>query len=85
MARFSKGTTDHDGDGRMGGSRKENVMSKKKTKVEEPVREPEHQVAYLRGRKARVGGIRREDTPYLDGEADAWRDGWDYEDEAQKG
>lgn len=28
MSRFRKGTTDHDGDGRMGGSRKENDMTK---------------------------------------------------------
>jgi hypothetical protein len=32
MARFSKGTTDHDGDGKMGGSLKETDMAKKATK-----------------------------------------------------
>lgn len=32
MARFSKGTTDHDGDGRMGGSRKGTVMAKEPKK-----------------------------------------------------
>lgn len=31
MTRFSKGTTDHDGDGRMGGSRKGTNMAKKST------------------------------------------------------
>lgn len=31
MARFRKGTTDHDGDGRMGGSMKETDMAKKNT------------------------------------------------------
>lgn len=32
MARFSKGTTDHDGDGKMGGSLKETDMAKETTK-----------------------------------------------------
>lgn len=32
MSRFRKGTTDHDGDGRMGGSLKENDMTKTPTK-----------------------------------------------------
>lgn len=33
MARFLKGTTDHDSDGKMGGSRKETDMTASKTKA----------------------------------------------------
>ena len=42
MTRFSKGTTDHDGDGHMGGSRKgDNAMAKKPTKVRRMTRADE--------------------------------------------
>jgi hypothetical protein len=36
MSRFSKGTMDHDGDGRRGGSRKGTNMAKKKTAKKTP-------------------------------------------------
>lgn len=51
-------------------------------KAQPKPREPEDQVAFLRGREARRGGIRREDAPCLAGEA--WAEGWDFEDEAQR-
>lgn len=38
MMRFRKGTTDHDGDGRMGGSMKGKTMARKDTTKSEPQR-----------------------------------------------
>lgn len=81
MSRFRKGTLDHDGDGKAGGSMKENDMVKPKKKAapkaQEKAREPEDQVLFLRGRHARGAGIRREDSPYLGHERDVWLEGWD--------
>lgn len=94
MARFRKGTTDHDGDGRMGGSMKENDMptkskaakaapKPKKTAAKEPAahkaRDASMQKLFERGRHANKSGIRREDSPYTGAERDAWQDGWDYQ------
>lgn len=43
MTRFRKGTTDHDGDGRMGGSNPGGIMAKKAAKKakDEPAKEAE--------------------------------------------
>lgn len=91
MSRFRKGTLDHDGDGKPGGSKpgKENDMSKKKAAKpattasnksapkSDKARDPEDQVIYLRGRHASRAGIRREDSPYLGHERDVWLEGYD--------
>lgn len=71
-------------------------MSKKPTKAAaeprltpkpygKPPREPEDELYFQRGRHARRGGIKREDSPYLEPAAKVWRAGWDFEDEAQGG
>jgi hypothetical protein len=53
---------------------------KAEKKVEK--RDPEFEVAFLKGRHARKSGIRREDTPFLGDFAKAWAEGWDYQDKA---
>lgn len=88
MSRFLKGTTDHDGDGRMGGSLKETTMTTKKAATKNPMRKPKdtapsenaqaHPFAYENGRQAAVSGISREQAPYADGdELKAWQEGYD--------
>jgi hypothetical protein len=68
-ARFLKGTTDHDGDGRMGGSLKETDMTRDATE----------QAAYDQGAHARAVSIPRDSDPH--GKASKlqkhWRAGWD--------
>lgn len=77
MGRFLKGTLDHDGDGRMGGSRKGNNMAKKKKINHDPE-------SYGRGRVARKRGIDRGSiTPEADKKS--WQAGWDYQDGIEEG
>lgn len=45
MERFSKGTTDHDGDGRMGGSRKGRTMAKAAKKPTKAIEEQRNVMA----------------------------------------
>jgi hypothetical protein len=58
---------------------------RKPQNVEKKARAPEFEVTFLKGRHARRGGIRREDSPYTGLLAETWLEGWDYENEAQGG
>jgi hypothetical protein len=76
MPRWSKGTLDHDGDGKMGGSNpKEPTMTKQRDAAE--------QQAYEAGRHARSVSIARDQDPH--GHQSKlqphWQAGWDAEDE----
>ena len=95
MTRFSKGTLDHDSDGKMGGSRKASDMTKKKysskkasskkspAKKKAPPKEPAYQPqSYSQGRVARK---RRMDRDYLpvEGDKKSFQAGWDYQDKIE--
>lgn len=78
MARFKKGTLDHDNDGRKGGSMKGKTMAKKK-------KDPADQAFYDQGRKARARSIARDQAPVLsDAQRKEWFEGWDFEDEQRQ-
>lgn len=94
MARFKKGTLDHDGDGRKGGSRKaarkaapkkvpaKKAAETKRAKKPERKLDAAEQRMIVLGRVARRSGIAREDCPVLGKQADLWRLGWDFQDKA---
>lgn len=58
------------------------TKAKKPAPKAEKKRDPELEVAFLKGRHARKSGIRREDTPFLGVLAKEWAKGWDYQDKA---
>lgn len=79
MSRYRKGTLDHDGDGKAGGSMKGSKMTKKKAK-KPAAKEPDlDHASYRRGRAARKRLIDRNSvTPGADKRS--WQAGWDYQD-----
>lgn len=82
-SRFRKGTTDHDGDGKMGGSMKETKVAPKKKVPAKPKAKPaanpstptkavaqcdaDELAAYEQGRFARQNAIGRRDSPHAHG------------------
>src|SRR5690606_20687434 len=86
MARFKKGTLDHDGDGRKGGSKKAAPKKSKPKSKPAPAKKPEKKLDAAEqqmidlGRVARRSGIAREDCPVVGKQADLWRLGWDFQD-----
>ena len=68
MPRFLQGTTDHDGDGHMGGSRKESTMTEKGNAKQADTAKADatrnDRVLFEQGRTAATGGISEEDAPY---------------------
>lgn len=90
FGRFLKGTTDHDGDGRMGGSKKGKTMTKPKAKAKAPARkaEPkpaiskaatEHPAEYEAGRRAARSAVPKDQAPvfYTKDAEKAWNEGHD--------
>lgn len=81
MARFRKGTLDHDGDGKKGGSLPA-VPKRAKSKRPPHSDDPADRKIIGLGRVARRSGVKRGDSPYSGRERDLWLSGWDYQDEA---
>lgn len=77
--RFKKGTLDHDGDGKKGGSRKAKKVPARKPEAAKP-RDPAEQKLFDLGRRARNSGIKRGDSPYSGAEGVLWCEGWDFQD-----
>lgn len=73
MARFKKGTLDHDGNGKKGGSRKKSPALPRAD-------DPAGQCLIDLGRHARRSGIKRTDCPLIGEDAGLWQAGWDYQD-----
>jgi hypothetical protein len=84
--RFRKGTLDHDGDGKKGGSLpavpKRAKKPKAKTEPEPTPLDPADRKLFELGRVARRSGVKRGDSPYSGRERDLWLSGWDYQDKA---
>ena len=87
--RFRKGTTDHDGDGRMGGSRKGKTMTTKKKTAPKAAPKPaakpvskaatEHPAEFEAGRRAARSAVPKDQAPvfWSKGTEKAWHEGHD--------